>query len=442
MKIPGAGNNFVNLEVTDVFGQTTDVTIVTESGPIQITIKESPPDLASVSKIEVISIIPEGVDDDNDGFINEDPPGNGNEDAATGDTMTDEDGSSDGTAVEPPLVGATFGISQVDSSGPQLNLINSIVFSADSFFSKNFDVGFLASNGTIQSTPGLNLLVDAKFTDAADPDYLPSLSDLGFVDSGGIVLLTASNGLFDVGEPVYEDVDMSADVSIGDIRIRDTGNDNTTVQSGDADEIAAASILPLTPTNEKTYTVSSSGGGGYSSTGSATVKSDINSGIVSKECLSGDDTDADIICDSWETPGPTFGIPYRVAGHDLLMPFDVMCPTCVGISTTTANGNAVNLIDEAAVLAGTQKGNSMTPSLGIRDVYLEIDAMDLHPPDIRALNDVISLYADATPSPSASGPIALHIIMDEGRTTTSGDGLDHKALIEVWHEYDLRFNDD
>jgi len=74
---------------------------------------------------------------------------------------------------------------------------------------------------------------------------------------------------------------------------------------------------------------------------------------------------------------------------------------------------------------GIENANDLDPTVGKRDFYLEIDSMDLHPVDIKAMNDVIKLYADATTSPeiiagdipctTADCGIALHIWLDQGR---------------------------
>ena len=151
-----------------------------------------------------------------------------------------------------------------------------------------------------------------------------------------------------------------------------------------------------------------------------------------------DDNERDAVCDSWELNG----IPYKQFGLESSMPINLPCPGCTGISTTTANGNPVNLLDIAAINAGTQDANNLNATVGLRDVYIEIDAMKFIAPDMEAINDVIALYADAPRSPWATGPIQLHIWMNQGNRPAATDALPFVGTIAVWNDGDKIFVDD
>jgi len=179
--------------------------------------------------------------------------------------------------------------------------------------------------------------------------------------------------------------------------------------TSDADYLPSDDSLPALPLpNEKTYSVFTSSLAGFSNTGTATVKLDFGVGFTAQLCeydpgdlngngIEDDDVDRDSVCDSWETSG----IPYTFGGPSFFFPLDDPCPTCAGVDITTPAGNLANILDEEAFLTGTQVSNDLTPVIGKRDYYLEIDAMDLHPADVKAINDVIILWADLGPGPAA-----------------------------------------
>jgi len=293
--------------------------------------------------------------------------------------------------VIPPvaITGQTLGISEITTLGLELEKINSFNFEdpsviADSgFTTKTFDAGFFYSEGTAQSTSEDNVLIDAQFTDVSDVDYLPSFNP--------------------------------------------------------------AESLPV---NQKTFTIAPSSLSGFSNTGTASVKQDSNTGITIKKCeydpgdtngngIEDDDTDRDGVCDSWEgkhAPGISAGIPYSFGGGLFhYMPINVWCPTCTGDTsiTMTPSGNPVNLLDEEKIYTGVENANDLTPIDGKRDFYIEIDTQEDHPADIRALNDVIILWADLSGPPAephdaivgvdytTADGVALHIVLDKGRVLAS-----------------------
>jgi len=308
------------------------------------------------------------------------------------------------TDADPPvlLTGTeTMDLTNIETRGAELELINSFDFSDPSvaasspFNTKTFDVGFFFANGTATTTNENNIGISANFIDATDLDYLPSFNP-------------------------------------------------------------GASL----PTNKKEFSVYSSSLSGYSSTGSATVKNDFGKGIVSQLCeydpgdtdangIEDDDLDRDAVCDSWEGKHTGLGIPAGIPFDQFFVtyrvPLDIACPaaTCPGISTTTANGNPVNLLDEEAILLGTQVSNDLTPDPNRRDYYLEIDGMKLHPADIKALNDVITLWADlsappASPHDAIAGVdysmvtpgVNLHIFLNQGRMVASCIDLDSSGTCD------------
>jgi len=316
------GDNTVVFEATDGIGNTWEVDGLASSlSPVGISVD----DADGIAKVEVVRILGPPVDDDGDGFADEDGPDGIDNDL---DGMIDEDGPGplpDLSSTE------TAGIRQIITTGFELELVNDITFAAGSFTIQTNDVGLFFSEATAQDTEAVGLVVVASFSDTTDPDYLTS---------------------------------------------------------DDSD----------------TYNVDHSTTSGLG--GEATIRSDDGKGTASVLCADGDDTDGDAICDTWETTG----LPYVVSGTVTRILFSEICPTCDG-------GTALE----------------MDPSVGTKDLYVEIDAMLDHPPDPTSLSDVDAHLL-------ANG-VDLHTLIDRDGLT-AGTSLPHVTPISIWSDLDADFTND
>jgi len=263
---------------------------------------------------------------------------------------------------------ATLGVSVVKSTSLEQAIINEFDFtdtdiqSITPYDTLTFDAGLWFTEGKMQATKDNKIKHTVEFKDADDPDYL----------------------------------------------------------------ISTNPSLSL-PANEKEFSVFSSSLGGFTNTGEATIKPDLDQGITAVLCNPADDIEKDGLCDTDEARnGGDGGIKYRQFGVNEFLPFNAPCPSCAGVNEMLGSNfnhptRMANLLDEEKVLTGQENANNLSPTVGIRDVYLEIDAMEDHPVDIKAINDVIRLYADAWPSPEiisgaiADEGIALHVFIDQGR---------------------------
>lgn len=148
------------------------------------------------------------------------------------------------------------------------------------------------------------------------------------------------------------------------------------------DEIFAASdsVVEFYSTIEPSWSAGAGGGG--------TIIEDLGTGVITLDCASGDDTDNDGICDSWENNG----IPYRDGA---------------GVSKT------------ASLWFTNATGKVEGPTIGKKDIFVEIDAMSPHAPDSAALKKIRDSLAAKN--------ISVHFVRDE---TT----LAHKEVLNVWKE--------
>lgn len=107
----------------------------------------------------------------------------------------------------------------------------------------------------------------------------------------------------------------------------------------------------------------------------------------------GGDTDGDYICNNWETEvNPETGEgPYHVNLHRSVGNSDYHLPTC----------------DDSLDYNDDELGTSVCPDLTKRDMYIEIDYMRGHYPNVEALKKVVKAFLNAP------DPINLHIFIDE-----------------------------
>ena len=101
-------------------------------------------------------------------------------------------------------------------------------------------------------------------------------------------------------------------------------------------------------------------------------------------CSVGDDSDNDRICDSWESsliinepPGSDYQIP----------------------------------CDEDIDYQHDPLGSKVCPKIGVKDIYVEIDYMAGHYPNIESLERVVESFANAPED--LDNPFALHLVIDE-----------------------------
>ncbi len=352
-----------------------------------------------------------------------------------------------------------FYFSEGEASSTPLAAIN-----IEAKFVDNNDPDFLPS-----FNPAASLPLNQKIFNVA-PSGLS-----GFSNTGSFTINADSDkGVYSVlcqqGDPLYMDVDSSGTRNVGDLRIanaRSIGfNDGTIIQAGNSDATVVAWSSPSAIPGPVRY-VEEAGGAGFTANEETLYEDKNNNGLrdagdrrlanagrqlgtIGQGFADGsiianldpdndgvsytnfaqavkwvnngppagftpdDDTDRDAMCDSWELNG----IPYEFSALIFSLPMNLPCPSCTGNDLTLPSGRVANLLDEEAVYSGTEVSNDLTPKIGIRDVYMEIDGMSEHPFDVRAMNDVIKLHADASDSPYASGPIALHVWLDQGRQLT------------------------
>jgi plastocyanin len=107
----------------------------------------------------------------------------------------------------------------------------------------------------------------------------------------------------------------------------------------------------------------------------------------------GDDTDNDFICNNWENPSPGIGLKINYPNNP-----------------TYPLPNGVNYIlpcTQGATYANDPLGATVCPSRTERDMYIEIDYMKGHRPDIDALKNVTNAFQIAPTK------VNLHIILNE-----------------------------
>jgi len=114
---------------------------------------------------------------------------------------------------------------------------------------------------------------------------------------------------------------------------------------------------------------------------------DVHNGIY------GGDDDADFICDNWEKEeNPVSGLgPYHVNLKKSVGNSNYTLPTC----------------DRSLDYTDDELGTSVCPDLETRDMYIEIDYMKGHYPNVEALKKVVKAFLNAPE------PIHLHIFIDE-----------------------------
>jgi len=158
-------------------------------------------------------------------------------------------------------------------------------------------------------------------------------------------------------------------------------------------------------------------------TATATIINDVNQvagpsytpdNTVRSTCIGDTDltTDADGICDSWESQSAHPGTLSMPAGWYV----DPVTNVASGIAyTLSCNPNAVY-----SGATGTQvndpTGATVCPSPTRKDVYVEIDYMTGHMPSSAAINSVVAAFGIAPVRGVPGGPlngIALHVITDE-----------------------------
>jgi Bacterial Ig-like domain/Bacterial Ig domain len=154
----------------------------------------------------------------------------------------------------------------------------------------------------------------------------------------------------------------------------------------------------------------------------------INGDVCTFNGVAGADADKDGICDRWEDPnnsaiGNTASHRYVVCpstGPNFAAAIDPSCPVTAGDSTPNIKYDLCS--------AGC-------PTLGKRDIYVEIDSKSGFVPSDTAINNVIQAFAHAPASTNAPAGITLHVIKD-GTISTIPNNL------FVWKDpSSLNFND-
>lgn len=146
------------------------------------------------------------------------------------------------------------------------------------------------------------------------------------------------------------------------------------------------------------------------------------------------DTDGDAICDNWETSDPTKN-PLNDATHRY-----ITCPkNSAGgfMDTPQCNNGTVKydlcITDAFSDAWGGAANQRICPTVGHKDIYVEIDYMDGHSPNVDAIKDVIRAFGTSPVSNTATDPfshsngITLHVVVDEKITP-------YVTPINVWQD--------
>lgn len=119
---------------------------------------------------------------------------------------------------------------------------------------------------------------------------------------------------------------------------------------------------------------------------------------VVETCVSGDsdngaDTDFDGICDFWEHPSPNVALR---------------------IPTTTAGEYYELSCVDGATFATDPSGKTVCPSVGVPDLYVELDYMIGHTPSPVAINDVVNSFKNGFVRNSQGGVVGVnaHVFVD------------------------------
>ena len=188
---------------------------------------------------------------------------------------------------------------------------------------------------------------------------------------------------------------------------------------------------------ELSYNVDSSAAGtgtGDTTTDDTTVWTKLTVGFTTSgdvctfNGVAGTDNDKDNICDRWEnpsTPSPGPGLPANSATHRY-----VTCPTTAG--------HAAAIDPQCPITPGQAPSimydlcNPTCPTLGKKDIYVEIDSKTGFVPSDTAINNVIKAFANA---PAPNGPITLHVKKDATISTIPNN-------LFVWKDpASLNYND-
>ncbi|HEY1248527.1 MAG TPA: hypothetical protein VGE97_06045, partial [Nitrososphaera sp.] len=138
-----------------------------------------------------------------------------------------------------------------------------------------------------------------------------------------------------------------------------------------------------------------------------TVGTKVTGDVCTFNGQQGADADKDGLCDRWEsptTPSPGTGLPANSPTARYMI-----CPSNTNFATIDPQcptGGQPSPVMYNLCSAGC-------PTLGKKDIYVEIDSKSGFVPSDTAINNVIKAFANAPAAPNGPGPIALHVIKDD-----------------------------